>query len=175
MMTRKTIFLKMGTKKNICFLLIPTKIKKIFFLIAKWTIHHYIVLHHMCFYISMVALKDFNFLSKYVAFSYLMLFVTICADDLCFDTFIAIVLMILLISLQKCVNICKKQCIFSGENISSVYLIILLSTQFFWKNEKNDFGFLWSILNILCRTYVRPDLHRIGHLDRQLKNIYFKA
>ena len=77
----------------------------------------------MCFYISMVALKDFNFLSKYVAFS--------CADDLCFDTFIAIVLMILLISLQKCVNICKKQCIFSGENISSVYLIILLSKQFF--------------------------------------------
>ena len=62
----------------------------------------------MCFYISMVALKDFNLLSKYVAFSYLILFVTICADDLCFDTFIAIVLMILLISLQKCVNICKK-------------------------------------------------------------------
>ena len=27
----------------------------------------------------------------------------------------------------------------------------------------------------LCRTYVRPDLHHIGHLDRRVKNICFKA
>ena len=143
-----------------------------FFLIAKWTIHHYIVLHHMCFYISMVALKDFNLLSKYVAFSYLILFVTICADDLCFDTFIAIVLMILLISLQKCVNICKK--LFQWKYFFCLLDHIVKQT-IFLKKWKNDFGFLWSILNILCRTYVLPDLHRIGHLDRQLKNIYFKA
>ena len=38
-----------------------------------------------------------------------------------------------------------------------------------------SFRFGRSILTILCRTYVRPDLHRIGHLDRRVKNIYFKA
>ena len=50
--------------------------------------------------------------------------------------------------------------------------IILLSKQFFWKN---NFGFRWSILKLLCRQYVRLDLLHIGHLDRQVKIIYFKA
>ena len=39
--------------------------------------------------------------------------------------------------------------------------IILLSKRFFWKN---NFEFGRSILKILCRTYVRPDLHHIEHL-----------
>ena len=43
--------------------------------------------------------------------------------------------------------------------------IILLSKQFFWKN---NFGFRWSILKLL-------DLLHIGHLDRRVKIIYFKA
>ena len=50
--------------------------------------------------------------------------------------------------------------------------IILLSRQFFWKN---NFGFGQSILKILCQTYVRPDLYHIRHLDRRVKTIYFKA
>ena len=51
--------------------------------------------------------------------------------------------------------------------------IILLTKRFFWKN---NFGFGRSIFKILCRIYDgRPDLHRIGHLDRRVKNIYFKA
>ena len=32
-----------------------------------------------------------------------------------------------------------------------------------------------SILKTLWRTHVRPDLHRIGHLDRRVKNICFPA
>ena len=105
---QKTIFLKMGAKKNICFLLIPNKIIKKR-LVAEWTVHN-------CF----VTLKDLNFLSNYVWF---------------FD-------------------------------------IILLSKQFF---RKNNFGFRWFILKILCETYVRPDSHNIGHLDIRVKNIYLKA
>ena len=31
------------------------------------------------------------------------------------------------------------------------------------------------ILRILCRTYAQPDLHCMGHIDRRVKNIYFKA
>ena len=27
----------------------------------------------------------------------------------------------------------------------------------------------------LCRTYVRPDLHRIGDHERRVNNIYYKA
>ena len=42
-------------------------------------------------------------------------------------------------------------------------------------SDFSDFGFGRSILKILCRAYVRPDLYRIGHLDRRVKNIYFKA
>ena len=61
---------------------------------------------------------------------------------------------------------------FFSENISSVYLIFWYANDF---SEKNDFRFGQSNLNIFCRTYVWPDLHRIGLLDRQVKNIYFKA
>ena len=54
-----------------------------------------------------------------------------------------------------------------------IFGIILLTKRFFWKN---NFGFGRSIFKILCRIYDgRPDLHRIGHLDRRIKNIYFKA
>ena len=51
--TKKAI-LKIGSKKDICFLLIPNKI---IFLVAKWAVDN-----------CHVALKDFNFLSKYVVF-----------------------------------------------------------------------------------------------------------
>ena len=50
--------------------------------------------------------------------------------------------------------------------------IILLSKQFFWKN---NFWFGCSILKNFCWTYVWPDLNHIWHLDRLVKNIYFKA
>ena len=50
--------------------------------------------------------------------------------------------------------------------------IILLRKRFF---RKNNFGFRWFILKILCETYIRPDSHNIGHLDIRVKNIYLKA
>ena len=43
---RKKIFLKMRTKKDICFLLIPRKIiKNKFFFCTKWTVLNYVMLH----------------------------------------------------------------------------------------------------------------------------------
>ena len=51
-------------------------------------------------------------------------------------------------------------------------LDFLICKRFFWKS---DFRFGQSNLKIFCRTYVWPDLHRIGLLDRQVKNIYCKA
>ena len=50
--------------------------------------------------------------------------------------------------------------------------IILLTKQFFWKN---NFWFGQSIFKVFCQTYVQPNLHHIGYLDRWVKNISFKA
>ena len=49
---------------------------------------------------------------------------------------------------------------------------LTLSKRFFWKINSR-FG--RSILKILWRTHVRPDLHRIGHLDSRVKNVCFPA
>ena len=93
--------MKMGTKKDICFLLIPSKIKDFLWLNEQFIIILYV---------------DFNYLSKLFYFLILILLMFFHNNCTCNFTDLFI----------KCFSTFEKKCIFPSENIFSIYLFFFI-------------------------------------------------